>query len=364
MGPDLYPFEAALCGLVQPSPIVPASLSREGWDAVLQLALREGMAPLVHAAVTGIAAGRVPEPVLASAAWAYGRAAAEVAGACAQLSQILSAFQAAGVTPMLLKGAALARFVYADPALRPFGDVDVLVPFEQIDRAHTTLVQAGYAIHGGAPAPADRRWRHARGYYDPEGRRLPVDLHWRYAGYPLLVGIDYAAVFARARTAEVDGGPARVPSPEDLLLALSVHFQRDLWYRKPRLRYLRDVTEVVRRYQVDWERTVRSVQDAPLLRTPVYLTLAAASALLGAAIPRPAAEALRPPGRGWASDRLLARVCRNALRPESPAAAMAQVAWMRWLDSESVAGYLRWMGGLVFAPRALAPGRRRWWRGG
>ncbi len=359
----LYPFEAALLGLVRILPVLPSSLSQATWDAVLQLAQRETMAPLVHAAVEGAAVDRAPASLRVAVAQAYEQAAAATPGAYAQLAEILEVFWAARVTAMVLKGAAMARFFYADPAVRPFTDLDLLVPFEQIDRAHDVLLRAGYAIHGGAPTAADRRWRHARGYYDPQGHRLPVDLHWRYAGYPLLAPIDYKAILARARAAEIGGAPLLVPSAEDLLVALGVHFQRDLWYGKPRLRYLRDVTEISQRVHVDWPRVIQAARASPAVRAPVYVTLAAASALLGAAIPQPVMEALRLSGRGWMARRLLARVCRTALRQETVVSALAEVAWMRWLDSGSMAEYLRWLGGLVFVPRELAPSHRRRLRG-
>ncbi len=358
----LYSFEAALLGLVRIPPVLPPSLSQATWDAVLHLAQRETMAPLVHAAVKEAALDRVPASVTVAVAQAYEQAAAAARGAYAQLAEILEVFRAARVTAMVLKGAAMARFLYADPAVRPFTDLDLLVPFEQIDRAHDVLLRAGYAIYGGAPTAADRRWRHARGYYDPRGYRLPVDLHWRYAGYPLLVPIDYRTILARGRAAEIGGVPLVVPSAEDLLVALGVHFQRDLWYGKPRLRYLRDVTEISQRAHVDWPRVIQATRDSPAVRTPVYVTLAAASVLLGAAIPQPVVEALLS-GRGWMARRLLVRVCRTALRQETVVSALAEVACMRWLDSGSMVEYLRWLGGLVFVPRELAPSRRRWLQG-
>ncbi len=374
MRTDLYPFEAALCRLLQPDWRVPPSVPADEWPALLQLADREHVAPLVYAAIEAIRDGtvreaetggdvrdgEVPAAVRETLAQSHRHAAAATAEAYAQLAGVLRAFRSEGLEAMLLKGPALARFTYQDAALRPFSDLDLLVRPKDVEAAHLALRRAGYAIAGEAPTATDLTWRHARGYYDPERRRIPVDLHWRYAGFPLLAEINYADVFARARPVPVGDERALIPAPEDMLVALGIHFQRELWYGQPRLRYLRDVAAVAHRHPVDWQRVVEIAQETPLVRSPLYLVLGAAAELLDAAIPPETLVALRPPGRAGIAGYLLARVCRNALRQERPTDAFLQVALMRWLDADSLAGYLGWISALIFVPRGLASSRRRW----
>ena len=57
---------------------------------------------------------------------------------------VLSRLAAAGISVVLLKGAALRLSVYKDPVERQFGDVDVLVPPEQIAAAIPALEASGY----------------------------------------------------------------------------------------------------------------------------------------------------------------------------------------------------------------------------
>lgn len=360
MRTDLYPFEAALCRLVRIDRTPPAPVSSQEWQAVLWLAIREQVAPLVYSALDALPDGQVPDAVRTALALSYQHAAAETAEAYAQLAGVLRTLRSAGLSAVALKGSALARFTYQDAAFRPFTDLDLLVRLEDVDAAHKALCGAGYAIVGDAPTAEDLTWRHGRGYYDPTRRRIPVDVHWRYAGYPLLAGIDYGDVLGRAREVPVEDEQALIPSPPDMLVALGVHFQRDLWYGKPRLRYLRDIAEVAHRHAVDWQHLLRVARDVPLVRSPLYLALAAAAELLGASIPADTLRALRPPGRGALTRYLQARVCRNVLRQERPIDAVFQIVLMRWLDADSVAGYLRWISALIFVPRGLAASRRRW----
>ncbi len=363
----MHPFEAALLSAVRVgSPVLPV-LSAEEWRPVAQLARREQMTPLVHAAARGGAGGggpaegTLPSEIATALAESYAASAAASVGRYRQLAEVCRALSAAGVPTLVLKGAALARGVYADPALRPFTDLDLLVHEADMPRAHIALAGLGYEIAGGPPTEADRTWRHGRGYFDPVRRRVPVDMHWRYAGYPLTIPLEYDAVFARAETLDIEGHPARMPAPADMVVALSISVLRELWYGKPRLRYLRDIAEVCQRGGVEWEGLAAAVAASPLLRTPLFLSVAAAAALLGAPVPPEQIAALRGGSGAFFRRRLLARVSRRVMRTDPPLAAVAEVGLMRMLDA-GVVGMIRWLWTLLAVPGPLAPSQRRWLR--
>jgi len=329
--------------------------------------------PLVHAAIAG-SGSNVPESVRQALGHSYRHATEAARTAYAQLGEVVRAMQTRGVAVLLLKGAALARFTYRVAALRPFADLDLLVRSKEVPAAHEALRSEGYAVVGEAPSPTDLAWRHARAYFTPAksqasrdaaganarwGGRIPVDLHWRLAGYPLTVETT-ASLFAQAVSVDIDGERARVPAPADLLVTLGVHFTRDLWYGKPRMRYVRDVAEVVRRHAVDWESVVETVRRVPPARTPVFLALSAAQSLLDAAIPDEIMKALRPRAHGPIVRYLQHRTSRCMLRQERPHEAFIQIALMRWLDAPSLGAYARWISAVAFVPRGLEASRRRW----
>jgi hypothetical protein len=220
----------------------------------------------------------------------------------------------------------------------------------------------GYVIVGDTPSIADRAWRHGRGYYDPNGVRLPIDVHWRYSGYPNLLRLDHSQVFARASEADMPGEAVLVPSPGDMVVASSVYFLRELWYGKAKLRYLRDAAEVVHQHPVDWQQVIRIAEEEPLIQSPLYLTLSAAAELFGADVPSAVLDRFR--SRRWpaAARHLHARVRRNLLRRDHPAEALLQVALMRLVDGDSMLGYAGWVKRLILVPRPLAPSQRRWLR--
>ena len=57
--------------------------------------------------------------------------------------EAVAALEAAGIPVRVLKGIAVAHLDYADPALRPFVDVDILLPTGEIDRAAAVLRPVG-----------------------------------------------------------------------------------------------------------------------------------------------------------------------------------------------------------------------------
>jgi hypothetical protein len=69
-----------------------------------------------------------------------------------ETGRILDVWLAAGLRPILLKGADLAARYYAEPHLRPMSDLDVLFPSTaECERAYDLLVQRGFRAHESLP---------------------------------------------------------------------------------------------------------------------------------------------------------------------------------------------------------------------
>jgi hypothetical protein len=95
-----------------------------------------------------------------------------------EAARVIAALHAGGVDSILLRGPAIAAFLYTDGTFRPYSDIDVLTSPEHRERAEHALAELGYTPYSlGAPAQHAQTWEIA-------GRRLYVDLHRS------LVGID------------------------------------------------------------------------------------------------------------------------------------------------------------------------------
>src|SRR5690606_1895654 len=76
----------------------------------------------------------------------------------AELSRALDALADAGIAATVLKSAHTAREYFAEPAVRPAADIDLLVGAAQIREAERALERAGYALERRQPRPRQSTW--------------------------------------------------------------------------------------------------------------------------------------------------------------------------------------------------------------
>ena len=131
---------------------------------------------------------------------------------------------------MLVKGPAVAS-LYPDPTLRPFVDIDLLVPDAHATQAQ--LLAAGFKV-AGDPAHYPDDLHHLPPLYSPE-HRIPIEVHSRLKWVDGLPAPSYAVLAAAARPGAlgVDGIAVLAPAPHALVLA------GHLWAHDPLTRLLR-----------------------------------------------------------------------------------------------------------------------------
>jgi putative nucleotidyltransferase-like protein len=115
---------------------------------------------------------RSDSPQLSVSTWrATRRLALEAATA-----QVIGSFSARGVRAIVLKGPALAAWLYDGPDQRPYGDVDLLVAPHQFDLAEMCLGQLGFTYRLAGARPHEQV-RHAHHWVREHPLRVAVDLH-------------------------------------------------------------------------------------------------------------------------------------------------------------------------------------------
>ena len=161
----------------------------------------------------------------------------------AMLLRCEEALANASIPTRLLKGPSIAHRFFPNPALRSFGDGDVLVRGTDMTRAIDTLTSAGFARRFGAPRRFfDSRYVKAVTLVAPDG--LELDLHRAIAPGPFGVLIDPDSIFSAPHD-EVTLGSRSVAclSTELALLHACVH--ATLGDVSPRLVALRDVVQIL-----------------------------------------------------------------------------------------------------------------------
>ncbi|MBC7882500.1 MAG: nucleotidyltransferase family protein [Anaerolineae bacterium] len=218
------------------------------------------------------------------------------ASACVQwmqkeLIRLLKAFATAHIEVVVLKGLHLGTLLWSDPALRPFGDIDLWVQPEAIPSADALLRQMGY--QGGPEnlaAPLDWRY-HELPNYNLANHQLPfgaVDLHYRLAPQ-YLAAVNEKEIFARAIPWWAG---SHVLAPEDLIVYITGHVARHLFVEtRPALlyhvgyRYLGELARLICASQVDWSRVAQQFAESEHRRA-LILPLRMIRSLWGIAFPQ------------------------------------------------------------------------------
>lgn len=236
----------------------------------------------------------------------------------AKLFRLLEIFGKERVSTLVIKGPVLAMQAYADPSVRTYGDLDLLVRQRDIRRATELMIASGY--DEAVPLTAIDAGKIPGQYlFSKTDSKLLVELHndltLRYFPRPLPL----EEFFARQIRVRLDAHEVLAPCVEDELVLICVHGAKHFWER---LSWIADVAGLVARQRnINWERaesTAKEVGAEHLLHTGLRLAVAVLHAELPEAVSsrvqedavaaKLAARALRwLPSAGYASPGLLER---------------------------------------------------------
>jgi len=199
----------------------------------------------------------------------------------AELFRLLDRFALEGIGALVVKGPVLAVQAYGDPAMRAYGDLDLLVRQRDIRRATELMIAAGYQSKVPWSAIDAGKIPGQYFFFKPESK-LIVELHndctLRY--FPRRLPLE--EFFVRQIRVRLDSREAPALSVEDELLLISVHGAKHFWER---LLWIADVAALVSRQTgIDWER-VRDSAKAVGAERMLHTGLRLATDLLKAQLP-------------------------------------------------------------------------------
>lgn len=224
-----------------------------------------------------------------------------------ELGRALRGLDARGIPAIVLKGQALAETLYRHPAMRPYHDLDLLVPPRHRFEANHVLLALGYRLLAEHSRSFDVEREGATTYEARNNAR--VDLHWRLLTEPRNAWneAEEASVWARAVPIQLAGTATLTLSDEDLLLYLAVHLA--VHHSLAGLLWHWDLALLLERRgaTLDWETLVERARRWRVCRA-VFFALAETGRAFGAQLPPGVMRRLAPGGpRAMALARLLAR---------------------------------------------------------
>ena len=235
----------ACCHNAEKSELIPLLTPGLEWDRVIQSAEHHRLLPALCAALAS--RNRLPSALRVRAhkhAW-------RILHFTVELTKIARCFEQHGIPFLAHKGPALAKLLYGDPAIRQFGDLDLLVKPQDVPQARTALMALGY--EPGLRLSARQEKSYLRSGYEYvfglNSERNLVELQWQIVPRFYAINFDIDALFSRSIQIELDGLPLRTLGYEDQLLALSVHAAKHEWAQ---LGMLRDILTLTQ-FDLDWK---------------------------------------------------------------------------------------------------------------
>jgi hypothetical protein len=307
----LAPAEQAfLLACLRASAPLPPVLPDLRWDALLPRARSDGLAPLLYARWRD-AAQHLPDAVFAQLRHDYYQNASANLIRLDELRRIGRRLAAAHIPLLVLKGGALALTVYADPALRFMGDVDVAVPPQHTVTALRLLQEDGYTVHDvvTAEAPVGPALLRAKGWHlrlakPVWGKQMELEFHWPLRRRVLVAQVaelDVAGMWETARPLDEEHNLWQ-PAAAQMLLHLCLHTGLQHRFSDLGLRHYVDVDRFLRRVgegaaEIDAAFTGAFVAAARAARAAhvSYFVLAEAAALLDTPLPSALHAPLAPP---------------------------------------------------------------------
>lgn len=226
------------------------------WDTLPAQAEAQGLGPLLytHLQAAGV---HLPPQVKRELQGLYLRHRHANQVRTATLTEILTAFQAAGITALVLKGAALAHLVYPQPGLRPMRDLDILVKKSEARQAQSLLAGLGFYAPGVQPESPLPGKHLAAATKLVEGLQVSVEIHHNLFNIGTPASLELADLTVPPLPFTLAGLPAYTLPYEEMLWHLCRHFV--LIGQSTRLIWVADIVGWAERFagQIDWERVGR-----------------------------------------------------------------------------------------------------------
>jgi len=273
-----------LISIIRNTPSIPPERTAEEWDDLLTLLRPHGIYPLLAVHLKGWDEEyRPPEKVMEYLSQALISGCVRNLRNGIQVQEITNALEEAGIATIVLKGHALARTVYKDPAIRHSSDIDILVKPEDIQRCEPVFEKLGY-LCPVKNFQTSRYFTHHQLFY-PQKKGLVVELHWTADhNYNMFSTgwLDYA--FENRVKISSDDLNCYTFDPVSHLIFLTFHhiFQ----HQSLRLDWICDIAGLMKSltYPDEWEK-LRSTCVSNHIRIPLEIALTAGSFWSGYEIP-------------------------------------------------------------------------------
>lgn len=354
----------ALVDLTGPIPRAPEL--EVDWDEVIDLALRHKSVLLLARGLGNMPDLEVPDQArqrLSEVSTERALLALEIARTTAVLALT---FQETDISASVMKGAPLSQILYGDAAARDIGDIDFLIPPNQVAQAAEILEDLGYVSEFGGLLKSDRqrdrllRYANQIQFVEQSSGRT-VELQWRWQKFAWMMPTVPDRVWCQSMPL-AGAGTVLVPDCIELFIYLCAHGLMHGWTRLKWLNDIRWCLHTGRLVQDDWAGVAKRADEIGMSMA-VATAINVAARMDNAPVPRPLDDLIsQVPKSKVLSEQSLNRMMQTALLrqdPQSPRDPFDLIRQFFWQGEVSVKGHPRRLAALTHAlvapnPRALA----------
>lgn len=230
---------------------LPALPDRE-WDKLVQTLRSHQILPLVYSKIMSVPSSQqLPDETISLLKQEYFKSKISSIFVEQQLKEILDQFKKEGIRLIVMKGPALARSVYHDPALRPGSDIDILVHPDQVLKARKAMESIGY-VCDKKYFDISKKFNNEEVYLHTSRKHYKiVEVHWNLY---VSCSVEISQFFDRAIQINYKDISFETLNPVDALLYnalhMIMHHDKDV-----RLIWIYDTTLLARslQYPSDWQ---------------------------------------------------------------------------------------------------------------
>lgn len=171
-----------------------------------------------------------------------------------RLLEIIRFFNENGIEVLPFKGPMLSAQAYGNPALRKYGDLDVLVKPRQFKQAVRLLEDNSYTPLTSVSWLENKNWYISRKkdiYFRDRDGTVNLELHWKLSGSHFGLPKEMNGLWDRLEALDLGGTAVPNLAFNDLLIYLCLHGSRHSWER---LSWICDINELIRsQADIDWD---------------------------------------------------------------------------------------------------------------
>jgi hypothetical protein len=254
------------------------------WNLVLEQGHRHEILPLLYWSLKTHCPDKVPDPIMKELGEFFQANARKNLFAISELLRILNLLEDQGVKAIPFKGPVLASLLYGNPALRCYGDLDIMISKADLVRIKKILLSIGYLPNQTTNSISEEKIFIQSSYeygFHRKGDGSQIDVHWGFYLKRFFDPMSGDLRLIKAENISFGGKTVSTLSKEDLLTVLSIHGAVHGWRN---LKLISDLAKLLEICQIDWPQVFH---QAALLKCQhmIYTALLLAHKIMEAPVP-------------------------------------------------------------------------------